>query len=225
MIFIGILLLLFFMNRKEAKKETMLNKQMIEIQEGDIQNENDRTVENQVDDQGTNMDKEIIQGTERAVEVKVVALPSRLKEGDLVDIRIQYPNGEEYVVLSKRGCHELSLEEGRVTLFLTEEELLRLSSSIVDCVQMDGTLYTVRYLRDRKQEASISNYIPSTEICNLIKSDSNIIGEATSILEEKMRKNLEERIGVWKESAKEERSDEETVWTQSGDKEGTYYID
>ena len=223
LILIGVIIFLVVRKQKEDKKEHIVTEQLLETQEE--QKETNVIEENQSNNESTNQNKEVIRGTERAIEVKTVSLPSRLREGDLIDVRIRYPNGEEYVVLSKRGCHELSLEEGRMTLFLTEEEILRLSSSIVDCVQMEGTLYTVRYLRQQKQEASISNYMPSIEICNLIKNNSNIIGQATSILEEKMRKHLEERMEGWSESAKEERVDEATEWTPPGNEEGTYYID
>lgn len=137
--------------------------------------------------------EEVIQGTERAVEIKAISLQSYLKNGDAIDVRIQYPNGEEYVVVSKRCCHDLIKEEGSVTLYLTEEEILRLSSSMVDCVQMDGRLYTARYLREMEESASIATYIPSTQVQQLIKSNPNIVGEAESILVKQNRKQLEKR--------------------------------
>lgn len=35
-------------------------------------------------------------------ELKVVVLPNSLKSGDEVDIRIQFPTGQDYILLSKR---------------------------------------------------------------------------------------------------------------------------
>lgn len=144
------------------------------------------------------VDREILSGTERAVETHTVLLQKDLIDDDLVDVRIHYPNGEEYIVLSKRGCHELKQEEGRVTFFLTEEEILCLSSSIVDCIQFDATLYTVRYLRDKKSISSVVNYIPREDICQLMIDNPNIIGEAETSLQEKYRKKLESRVLDWK---------------------------
>lgn len=158
------------------------------------------------------LDQEVIQGTERGVEIRAVSLQSHLKNGDLIDVRIRYPDGEEYVVLSKRCCHELSQEEGKMTLFLTEEEILLLSSSMVDCLQMNGKLYTVRYLRDRKEEPATITYLPSKTICDLIKGDPNIIGKAESVLSNKNRKELEERISFWKEEEMEIDKAEE-IWS------------
>lgn len=184
-----------------------------------------QTQEKKEEKEDISVEQETIQGTERAIEIRTISLQSRLKEGDLVDIRIQYPNGEEYVVISKRQCHELSLEEGRVTLFLTEEEILRFSSSMVDCVQQNGTLYTARYLRNREQDAAIITYMPSRDIMDLIKKDPNIMGEASSVLEEKARSQLEERLVTWEANKNEESINEEPVWSESEEREGGYYVD
>lgn len=143
------------------------------------------------------MDRELIVGTERVVETRAVLLQTNLEDGDLVDVRIRYPNGEEYVVLAKRGCHELEKIEGRVTFFLTEEEILCLSSSIVDCIQFDATLYTVRYLRDKKEMSAVVNYIPREDVCQLMIDNPNIIGELEFYLQNKERKSLENRMKDW----------------------------
>lgn len=165
------------------------------------------------------VNEEVIQGIERAVEIKAISLQSYLKNGDAVDVRIQYPNGEEYVVVSKRCCHDLIKEEGSVTLYLTEEEILRLSSSMVDCVQMNGRLYTVRYLREVEGIASIATYIPSAQVQQLIKSNPNIVGEAQSILSKQNRKQLEQRLLSYEVEEKvgndtkqtEQRYEEQTI--------------
>lgn len=148
------------------------------------------------------IDRELIVGTERAVETQAVLLQNNLVDGDLVDVRIRYPNGEEYVVLAKRGCHELEKIEGRVTFFLTEEEILCLSSSIVDCVQYDASLYTVRYLRDKKQISATVNYIPREDVCQLMVDNPNIIGESELYLQKKYRKPLENRLKDWSSRVK-----------------------
>lgn len=149
------------------------------------------------------IDRELIVGTERAVETRAVLLQTNLEDGDLVDVRLRYPNGEEYVVLAKRSCHEMDKIEGRVTFFLTEEEILCLSSSIVDCVQYDASLYTVRYLRDKKQISATVNYIPREDVCQLMVDNPNIIGESELYLQKKYRKPLEKRLKNWSNQVKQ----------------------
>lgn len=144
------------------------------------------------------VDREVLVGTERAVETHIVRLQGELEEGDLVDVRIRYPNGEEYVVLAKRGCHELAKNEGRVTFFLTEEEILCLSSSMMDCIQYDATLYTVRYLRDKKSMGATVNYIPKDNVCQLMVDNPNMTGKIERYQQEKTRKALENRVLNWK---------------------------
>lgn len=217
---------MFLTKRGRGVEEKQLDQTKVSLENTGAEEEESQ----KSDSLASSINAEVMQGTERAIEVKAILLQSHLREGDLVDVRIQYPNGEEYIVLSKRGCHELSLEEGRVTFFLTEEEMIRLSSSIVDCVQMKGTLYTVRYLRDQKQESSISNYVPSIDLCNFIKQNPNVVGESSSTLEKKVREEIENRISVWEQNAQTTEEIEDTeqfVWeTNQEIKEGeSYYVD
>ena len=206
--FLLVILCISYRSKKKAVNEDrfLSSTSSIEVVKNNQEKENVDTKEYRV------LDQEVIQGTERGVEIRSVSLQSHLKNGDLIDVRIRYPDGEEYVVLSKRCCHELSQEEGKMTLFLTEEEILLLSSSMVDCLQMNGKLYTVRYLRDRKEEPATITYLPSKTICDLIKGDPNIIGKAESVLSNKNRKELEERISFWKEEEMEIDKAEE-IWS------------
>lgn len=175
------------------------NVSMLEVDSSnkEIAEESEYTIPNKT------IDRELIVGTERAVETRAVLLQTSLEDGDLVDVRIRYPNGEEYVVLAKRSCHEMDKIEGRVTFFLTEEEILCLSSSVVDCVQYDASLYTVRYLRDKKQISATVNYIPREDVCQLMVDNPNIIGESELYLQKKYRKSLEKRLRDWSNEVKQ----------------------
>lgn len=161
-------------------------------------------------------------GKERAIEVKGVALQQGLQEGDRIDIRIRYPDGEEYVVIAQRGCYDVAIEENTMTMWLLEEEMLRLASSMVDCEYMNGILYTVRYRRDIKQQSSKVNYIPKEAVYELMQNNPNVVEKAQISLWKKYRQGLEENMRLQnKESEKwnfnmqaqnEEQENEEVVY-------------
>jgi len=131
----------------------------------------------------------------REEEFNVFYLNSNLRENDFVDIRILYPNGEDYVVLSKKALKELSLENSNCFLWLDAEELLRISGAIVDCFLNTGAkLYTVKYVEPLIQEETKVTYNPSTDVINLIKNDPNVIQIAQESLSEEMRQDLDNRL-------------------------------
>ena len=189
---------------EQQKKENSIVQEITSIQEG-VKQKDERW-----------------NGKERGVEVKGVALQQGLQEGDRIDIRIRYPDGEEYVVIAQRGCYDVVIEENTMTMWLLEEEMLRLASSMVDCEYMNGILYTVRYRRDRKQESSTVNYIPKEAVYELMKNNPNVVEKAQISLWKKYRQTLEENMRLQnKESEKwnlsmqeqnEEQEHEEVVY-------------
>ncbi|MGB8455260.1 MAG: SAF domain-containing protein [Anaerocolumna sp.] len=131
----------------------------------------------------------------REVEFNTFLLNSNLKENDVVDIRILYPNGENYIVLSKKEIKTPSLETSNCFMWLSPEELLRVSGAIVDCYLNQGTkLYTVKYIEPRIQEASVITYTPSTDVIQLIKKDPNVLQKASAQLSESIRMELDNRL-------------------------------
>lgn len=111
-----------------------------------------------------NMLLEPIQEGLREVQCDEVFLSENLREFDYVDVRIALPNGEDYVVLSKKMVHELRQEELKSTCFLwlTEDEITNYSAAVVDANQYKGSsLYTTKYIEPTVQEATKVTYIPS----------------------------------------------------------------
>jgi hypothetical protein len=139
--------------------------------------------------------EDISDNTVREAEFNSFLLSSNLKENDFVDVRILYPNGESYIVLSKKPLRNLSMERNNCFMWLTPEELLRVSGAIVDCYLNKGSkLYTVKYIEPRIQEASIITYTPNTDVLKLIKEDPNVVQTASDRLYENVRIELENRL-------------------------------
>lgn len=222
-IFIVIAIVLLFVKKCMTVEEKGGEVESIVKEQGEQQKKENNIVEEIASIQeGVKQQDERWNGKERGVEVKGVALQQGLQEGDRIDIRIRYPDGEEYVVIAQRGCYDVAIEKNTMTMWLLEEEMLRLASSMVDCEQMNGILYTVRYRRDRKQESSIVNYIPKEAVYELMKNNPNVVEKAQISLWKKYRQTLEENMRLQnKESEKwnlsmqeqdEEQENEEVVY-------------
>lgn len=149
-----------------------------------------------------------------------IAYGTDVKEGSFVDIRISFPNGEDYIVVRHKEILAVSDEERVLTFFLGEAELLRLSSAFVDKEQYkDVEIYAAVY-RDTLQEASLITYPVNPQVYALTGWDPNvtendgvdsIAGESRS--ETQIREQLEENLAPYRlESA----LDAETE-TENGD--------
>ena len=131
----------------------------------------------------------------RETEYDVIHLNSNIKKDDTVDIRLLYPNGESYVVLSKKVIKELSIDTASIFLWLETEEILRMSAAIVDASLYSGSkLYVTKYIEPNIQDASLITYTPSLSILSLIEKDPNIVDRCSQELNREVRKALENRL-------------------------------
>jgi hypothetical protein len=133
----------------------------------------------------------------REMEYGVVNINSNIINNDTVDVRIFYPNGEDYIVLTKKIMKGITLDTQSCFLWLTEEEILRMSSAIVDAFLYNGAkIYTTKYLEPNLQAASYITYEPSVSTLLLIQDNPNIIKTATDKLSQQVRKAMENRLAA-----------------------------
>lgn len=140
-----------------------------------------------------------VEPEDREVECEIIKLSGNLIENDYVDVRLMLPNGEDYIVLAKKGVHELfrSEEEKEEVcyLWLSEEEILYYSAAVVDAYLYQGAcLYTTKYIEPTLQEASIVTYVPSLGTLAMMKENPNLYELAVSQLKLDERKLLENRL-------------------------------
>lgn len=141
-----------------------------------------------------NLNSEVEEGVETAISG--VGIFPGLREGDYVDIRITYPNGENYVVLNRKRLCEIREERGEsIYLFqMTAKEQLWYSSAQSDLKTYDGSSLTaVRYISP-KQQASTVTYLPNRSVLILYSKDGNIIENEDSKQLTKQREELEQRL-------------------------------
>ena len=130
---------------------------------------------------------------ERRVELRQVDLPQTLRENEYVDIRIAFPNGEDYLVVGhKRVYRMIRDDEGEVLalqLRLLEEELLRYQAACVDAKMYEDTgLYAVQYTGEFQPAAQV--YYPvNRAVFRLLQWDPNIV-ELFVVEEEQERRAL-----------------------------------
>lgn len=130
----------------------------------------------------------------REVRYSEIELFSNISMNDWCDVRIVYPNGENYVVLSKKQIKNRT-EDMQTFLWLNEEEIQLMSAAIVDCFLNSGSnLYVTKYISPTIQEETIVTYIPSLQTMQLIKDNPNIVNIASKYLSEVLRLGLEERL-------------------------------
>lgn len=131
----------------------------------------------------------------REVEYDVIHISSNIEASDFVDVRIFYPNGESFVVLSKKQLKGYQPDMPICYLWVDEEELLRMSAAIVDAGLYEGSkLFMTKYIEPNIQEASVITYTPSISVLSLIEHDPNIVERCSQLLNKEVRKALENRL-------------------------------
>lgn len=136
----------------------------------------------------------------RLMEYTVIYLPQKLECNEFIDIRVMFPNGLDYIVLSKKKVIDLQkpttdTPNSIIWVHVVEEEILRMASAIVDASLVENTLlYAVPYVAPDIQEEAIRTYPINLEVQNLILKNPNIVNKAVTELEARNRKLFEERI-------------------------------
>ena len=136
--------------------------------------------------------------------INFVTLNTNLEEGDTVDIRIKFPNGEDYVVLSKDVLRDLNLAGAEFYLWVNEESILRLSAATVDAAINGGEIYVTKYVKPSVQDPLVYTYQPPEDVLRLIQWDPNIILDAENTYSNTKRGEFEARLKAFNSRGSEE---------------------
>lgn len=133
----------------------------------------------------------------REIEYNSILVNSNINTDDYIDVRIMFHNGEDYIILSKKVLRGYSPDTGSCLLWLTEEEILRMASAVVDAYLYRGAkLYTTKYIEPNLQAESYITYKPSISTLILIQDNPNIIKTAENALSRQVRKAMENRLAA-----------------------------
>lgn len=117
----------------------------------------------------------------RTMEYNMLTLPIDAEIGDYVDIRLTFPNGQDFIVVAKKEIK--NIQGNTVTFEMSEGEILMLNSAIVESYIMKASnIYIAKYVEPGMQTKAQNTYTPTTEVVKLIETDGNIISEAKTEL-------------------------------------------
>lgn len=117
----------------------------------------------------------------RIQEYNMLTLPTDIATNDYIDIRLVLPNGQDYIVVSKKRVVQSS--ENTIFVKMAEEEILMMSNAIVESYITEGSmLYATKYADPGIQAASTPTYLASKEVLDLIATDKNITDRALNAL-------------------------------------------
>ncbi len=148
---------------------------------------------------------------ERSVELQQLYLPQTLQEDEFVDIRITFPNGEDYLVVGHKRVYQILRDEQEqlqaIKLRLLEEELLRYQAARVDTtVYEDTVLYAVPYVGEYQQAGEV--YYPvNPQVLRLLQWDPNVTELFLVPQEQDRRSTLESHLKPYLIEEPEESED------------------
>lgn len=132
----------------------------------------------------------------RTQEYNMLVLPTELAPEDYVDVRLMLPNGQDFIVVSKKRVGIPQTSDGTymadtITMNLAEDETISMSAAIVEAYKINGSkIYVTKYTDPGIQEKSIETFIPTKEIAELINSDPNVVTTARKALKARYTTDL-----------------------------------
>lgn len=128
----------------------------------------------------------------RLHEFAGIEIGSGVTEGSYIDIRIAMPDGEDFIVAGHKRI--IGLKEGVISVYVTEQEILKMSSVAVDVGKYEGArVYATMYVADYQNDA-IPNYPANMEVCQLGNWDPNVLEKVFTDEVMNNRRNLESNL-------------------------------
>lgn len=134
--------------------------------------------------------EENVKDSNREVDLVFSTRTSGLKVGDYIDLEIIMPNGEKYVVLSKKRIYNVT--ENTVKAVMDSVERHTYHSALVDYfLEKDkgAMIQLVKYTEPGVQNAALTHYAPSKNVQSVMAVDPNI-GETLNVALTESRRDL-----------------------------------
>lgn len=113
----------------------------------------------------------------RVQEYNMVTLPSKLENGNYIDIRLTLPSGQDYIVMSKKEVK--SCDTTTIWLEVSEDEIMMMNNAIIESYVMKGAnLYATIYQEAGLQEAATPTYAMSAAVLETFSKSPNLLQEA-----------------------------------------------
>lgn len=136
--------------------------------------------------------KDKILDSERDIDITANRWPIGLKVGDYVDLRITYPRGEDFIVLSHKRV--MSMVNQTIKINASEEEQVLYQSALVDFYLSRGygsDIYLTRYIEPGIQADAKVFYSIPTRIATVVAQDPNIVDKAQVSVAKNLRSTID----------------------------------
>ena len=129
----------------------------------------------------------MVQDDVRKQEYNMVVLPIDLTTGDYIDIRVMFPNGQDFIVVSKKEVEIPVIgnveSEDTIWVNLSEDEILHMSCAIVDAAQVNGAkIYATKYTEPGMQQAATPTYPINESTSQALTNDPNVLERAMNAI-------------------------------------------
>lgn len=136
---------------------------------------------------------------QRRLELTYLRIPELLNQGEWIDIRVHFENGEDYIVTGKKKVLTLQREDeygtrGLIEIQVSEEEILKLASVKADYDCYENTLvYAVIYAEEGQAEAE-DTYPVNKNVYAISRWDPNVVKRVLTAENQEKRQILEENL-------------------------------
>ena len=125
----------------------------------------------------------LVQDDVRKQEYNMLVLPTNLSTGDYIDVRVMFPNGQDFIVVSKKEVEIPQIDnvdsEDTIWINLSEDEILHMSCAIVDVAQVKGAkIYATKYTEAGMQTAATPTFPVNESTSKLLLSNPNILDKS-----------------------------------------------
>lgn len=125
----------------------------------------------------------LVQDDVRKQEYNMLVLPTDLLTGDYIDVRAMFPNGQDFIVVSKKEVEIPQIDnvdsEDTIWINLSEDEILHMSCAIVDVAQVKGAkIYATKYTEAGMQTAATPTFPVNESTSKLLLSNPNILDKS-----------------------------------------------
>lgn len=125
----------------------------------------------------------LVQDDIRKQEYNIVVLPVDITTGDYIDIRVMFPNGQDFIVVSKKEVEIPNIAgiDSTDTIWanLSEDEILHMSCAIIEAAKIPGSkIYANKYTDPGMQRAATPTYVVNSETLTQLRNDPNILEKA-----------------------------------------------
>lgn len=145
---------------------------------------------------GTPITKDMVMGETitdslREIDLTVNRWPIGLRTGDYVDVRLTYPRGEDYIVLTHKRV--MALNDQTLKLYLTEEEQALYQAALVDFYvsrSYGSDIYVTKYIEPGVQSAAEAYYSVPANIAAVMAINPNVVKDAMVSVDKALRDSI-----------------------------------